>query len=394
MRSNHWSGNNRAKNTDSHALVCLVLLFLAVFVPLLHLRAQQVDSVHRPAQTVHKKDTAKKAVPKKDTSKLKTSVGSTHTDTSVKKDSEQHRPLATSRTDSLAKKKTTTPPVAPIPHKDSANTAPRPHKAVKDTTKKETVVPRVIGKKADSLFEKTIAVPYLPLRAKPIYVIDTRHPYQSKDTLFFIVCGVFLLYGIVRTTFPDYTDKLFRNLVSFSSMDRNEYTIGQNNLPSLLLNLLFCLSAGLLGTLLIEQPQKLSFAFWQLWLLGSLAFAAIYLVKFLTIYLFGWIFDASDDANTYMYVVFLVNKIVGVLCLPAILVFAFADNPLLSQYIATLGSILLVVLLLYRYVVSFSVIARNLQLNAFHFFLYLCSVEIVPILILYKLFFKDLVHWL
>ena len=248
--------------------------------------------------------------------------------------------------------------------------------------------------KKDLLWEKITAVPYLPLKAKPIYVMDEPHPYESKDVLFFTVCGLMLLFGLVRTAFPKYTGSLFKNLISFSAIDKSDYSMGQNNLPSLLLNILFCLSVGLLAALIIDQLGVTQYALWQIWLAGSLALAAIYFVKFITIYASGWIFNASPDANAYMYVVFLINKLIGVLCLPAILIFAFAENPVLNNYIITIGSILLIVLLIYRYIITFSVIARNLQLNAFHFFLYLCSVEIIPILLLYKLFSKDLINWI
>ena len=248
--------------------------------------------------------------------------------------------------------------------------------------------------KKDLLWEKITAVPYLPLKAKPIYVMDEPHPYESKDVLFFTVCGLMLLFGLVRTAFPKYTGSLFKNLISFSAIDKSDYSMGQNNLPSLLLNILFCLSAGLLAALIIDQLGVTQYALWQIWLAGSLALAAIYFVKFITIYASGWVFNASPDANAYMYVVFLINKLIGVLCLPAILIFAFSENPVLNNYIITIGSILLIVLLIYRYIITFSVIARNLQLNAFHFFLYLCSVEIIPILLLYKLFSKDLINWI
>ncbi|PZP52046.1 MAG: hypothetical protein DI598_01725 [Pseudopedobacter saltans] len=286
------------------------------------------------------------------------------------------------------KKAATLAPV--VNHKDSTSR----RNTTRQTVTQSSSPQKHFVRKKDPLWEKITTVPYLPLKAKPIYVMDEPHPYESKDILFFTVCGLFFLYGIVRTAFPKYTGSLFRNLVSFSSIDKSDYSMGQNNLPSLLLNILFCLSVGLLAALMIEELKNTDYPIWQVWLLGSIILASIYFVKFITIYASGWIFNASADANAYMYVVFMINKVIGVLSLPAILVFAFAENPALNSYIITIGGILLVVLLLYRYIVTFSVIARNLQLNAFHFFLYLCSVEIIPILVLYKLFSKDLINWI
>lgn len=370
----YFGKNNRA--TIRIWFIC------ALFFSCFYVNAQQTNP--KPAakpkkDTTHKSATHRIVVPvKKD---------STHHRV-VKKDSLHvvNKPIVNSIKKDTARKKGT---VATVNHRDSLSN--------KKNVQGSTVAP---GKKVpfvrkkDPLWEKTLEVPYLPLKAKPIYVMDEPHPYESKDILFFTVCGLFFIYGIIRTAFPKYTGSLFRNLVSFSSIDKSDYNMGQNNLPSLLLNILFCLSVGLLAALMLEEIKDTTYPIWQVWLAGSLVLAVIYFVKFVTIYTSGWIFNASTDANAYMYVVFMINKVIGVLSLPAILVFAFAENPVLNSYIVTIGGILLIVLLLYRYVVTFSVIARNLQLNALHFFLYLCSVEIIPILVLYKLFSKDLVNWI
>lgn len=381
--------------------LCRWLIVLVVFSFVCNVQAQDTNTTKptkRTTDTSHKKVTTtipKAVVPPKKDSAIRRRTPTVGTNSNVVKDTSTHRKAVTQATkakpDSSAKKKALAPThVFSQKAKDSIakrNAAIANGEGLNVANGKQPFFQKV-----DPLFEKAIMVPHLPLKEKAFFIMDELHTYEAKDILFFIVCGLFLLYGIVRTAFPKYTDSLFRNLFAFSSIDKSDTNMGQNNLPSLLMNILFCLSLGLLSALMIEQVKPLSFPLWQIWLFGSIVLASIYLVKFLTIYLSGWIFNASSDASAYMYVVFLVNKIIGVLCLPAILILAFANNPLLNQYIATIGSILLIVLLLYRYVVTFSVIARNLQLNALHFFLYLCSVEIIPILVLYKLFFKDLIH--
>ena len=387
MCKRHLLGLPMSGKRKHTTIVRLMMLLAIVSFSFLYTQAQHTDT-NKPKNSTNptgKKATATKPIsavkPKKDTTLLKKKPVSRHAATTI-----------VHKTDSTAREK--------------AVIAAKPHTKAKDSTAKHTqnlvhtAVQQPSGGKmplartADPLFEKTVTVPYLPLKEKPIFVMDEPHPRESKDALFFAVCGLFLLYGIVRSAFPKYMDSLFRNLFSFSSIDKSDNNTGQNNLPSLLLNILFCFSAAMLATLVLEQAKTVPLPSWQIWLLGSLVLGGIYLAKFLTIYLSGWIFNAAADAGAYMYVVFLVNKIIGLLCLPAILVFAFAENPRLDQYISTVGIILLTVLLLYRYVVTFSLMARNLRLNAFHFFLYLCSVEIIPVLVLYKFFFKELINWI
>ena len=45
--------------------------------------------------------------------------------------------------------------------------------------------------------------------------------------------------------------------------------------------------------------------------------------KFAVIQLTGWIFNAKEPATTYSFIVFLVNKIIGLVLLPLLLLLAF-----------------------------------------------------------------------
>ena len=63
---------------------------------------------------------------------------------------------------------------------------------------------------------------------------------------------------------------------------------------------------------------------------------------------------------------------------------AFA-KPGLREIAFTVSIGCMIILLLYRYIVSFATIRNTLKVNALHFFLYLCAVEIVPLMLIYKL---------
>jgi hypothetical protein len=39
----------------------------------------------------------------------------------------------------------------------------------------------------------------------------------------------------------------------------------------------------------------------------------------------------------------------------------------------------------YRFIVSFGPVRKEIKVNGFHFFLYLCAFEIAPLLLIYKL---------
>ena len=70
---------------------------------------------------------------------------------------------------------------------------------------------------------------------------------------------------------------------------------------------------------------------------------------------------------------------------------AFLPLLLLTTYsgvdmtvITTLIVVMIAILLLYRYIISLSLVGKKLKLNPLHFFLYLCAAEILPLLITYK----------
>jgi hypothetical protein len=97
----------------------------------------------------------------------------------------------------------------------------------------------------------------------------------------------------------------------------------------------------------------------------------------------GYVFNAGELVNTYIFVVFMINKVLGVLLVPFILVLAFA-KPILHPYAIGGAALITVLLILYRYLFSLTSVRNKLHISSFHFFLYLCAFEILPLTILYK----------
>ena len=95
-------------------------------------------------------------------------------------------------------------------------------------------------------------------------------------------------------------------------------------------------------------------------------------------------FGQEEAAETYIFIVFLVNKVMAVLLLPAILILAFAD-PSLQGIALTLSILLLILFIGYRFIRSYTTIRNELRISQLHFFLYICGFELVPVLLIYKL---------
>ena len=79
----------------------------------------------------------------------------------------------------------------------------------------------------------------------------------------------------------------------------------------------------------------------------------------------------------------MINKIIGIYILPFLVLLAFTDNDIYEA--AFIFSYLGVfALLAYRFILSYGLVQNEIRLNPFHFFLYLCAFEIIPLLLIYK----------
>jgi len=127
--------------------------------------------------------------------------------------------------------------------------------------------------------------------------------------------------------------------------------------------------------------------FWLLLFYCIGAVALVYLVKFTVLKFTGWIFNMRDAADTYIFIVFLVNKLLAIFLLPLLIVMAFSLASW-GEVLLTLSYIMVGGFFTYRYIVSFAPVRREVKVSQFHFFMYLCAFEIIPLLLIYKVLLR------
>ncbi|MEX6690446.1 DUF4271 domain-containing protein [Danxiaibacter flavus] len=259
---------------------------------------------------------------------------------------------------------------------------------VADSISRIAAPPRIITWENDTLYNKVFEVPFLPVKAEHVFRIDSVRQPQSKDELFYVFVGIFLFLGFIRFIFPKYFQNIFRLFfqTSFRQKQTREQLL-QDTLPSLLMNIFFVLVGGLLITLLSLEHHWVKADFWQTLLYCSGLLAGVYIVKYLFLKFAGWVFNVRDAAETYAFIVFLINKILGVVVLPLLLFYAFSDGEV-AKTLITIILCIIVLMIAYRYIASLSIIRNNLKVSALQFFIYLCAVEMVPMMIIYKVLFN------
>lgn len=258
-----------------------------------------------------------------------------------------------------------------------------------DSVKKAaaTALERKLAKDT-STYKAIMAIPYLPFNKPPLFMVIKEKLPQGKDELFYLLTGLIFLVALIRLAFPKYFNTLF--LLSFQTKFRQRQTkeqLLQDNLASLMMNILFFVSGGIYIGLIAQTYNITPVAFWWLLLYCSAILGIIYAVKFLFLRFSGWIFNVKEAADTYIFIVFMSNKIIGILLIPFLLILAFSSAGI-AEISITVSLILVGIMLLYRYLVSLGSIRQDLKVNALHFFLYLCAVEILPLLLIYKLLFN------
>lgn len=241
-----------------------------------------------------------------------------------------------------------------------------------------------------STYRKIAQNPYLPLNQPPVFMLVDYKEKQSKDSLFYTVIFLVFILGFIKNVFPKYFQNLFR--LFFQTSLRQKQTkdqLEQDGQASLLINLFFLLSAGLFITLMIQQYQWVDLPYWKLYAYATAVLAIIYLGKYLFVSFAGWVFNNSQSASSYLFLVAVVNRIMGVVLLPLTVIMAFAEAPI-AIIALTISFGVVTLLFFYRYIVSFGLLRSELQVNPFHFFLYLCAVEILPMALIYKLLVENL----
>jgi hypothetical protein len=112
--------------------------------------------------------------------------------------------------------------------------------------------------------------------------------------------------------------------------------------------------------------------------------SSAYAIKFLTLKICGWLFEQEREMATYVFNIFLINNILGIALLPFICIYAYNES-LAFPWLLTIPLILAVVSYCWR-------IFRGLQIglgispfSPLYLFLYLCALEIAPLMILIRI---------
>lgn len=226
---------------------------------------------------------------------------------------------------------------------------------------------------------------FINVKEAPVFFVEKERVPAGKEFLFYSLCAIILILGIFKTFYKGYFNNLFR--VYFNTSLRQTQLadqLMQAKLPSFILNIFFALSVGVYIWLLFDlyhPPRLINSKLLLPFCIMSVAL--LYFFKFCILKFMGWVADISPTTDNYIFAIFLVNKITGILLIPIIILLAFLKREWVP-IVANLSFMVLILFFLSRYVKSYSAIERKMPLNPFHFIIYIVGFEIIPLIILYK----------
>lgn len=235
--------------------------------------------------------------------------------------------------------------------------------------------------------------PLYSMQREVVFMPSKEFKPESKDELFYMFCIALIFLGLLRVGFPKYFQDMF--YVFWRSPFRQNQIrdqLQQAGMTTLLFNIFFVMSAAIFTYLVVLYTT--GYYIMPPWLLFSVCFfsiGAVYVGKFTMLKFVGWMFGQQTVADSYIFIVFLINKILSILLLPLMLLLAFGDDT--QQQVAfTIALVLVVVLLIYRLILSFSGFRNELRVSLLHLVLYVGAFEIIPVLVIYKLLYHLIVR--
>ena len=226
---------------------------------------------------------------------------------------------------------------------------------------------------------------FINVRDTPVFFVEKEHVSTGKEFLFYSLCAIVFILALFKTFYKGYFYNLFR--VYFNTSLRQTQLADQllqAKLPSFILNIFFAISVGIYIWLLFDlyHPPRLISS--KLLLpFCIVCVALLYFFKFCILKFMGWVADISQTTDNYIFAIFLVNKITGILLIPIIILLAFLKREWVP-IVANLSFMMLALFFLSRYVKSYGAIEKKMPLNPFHFIIYIVGGEIIPLVILYK----------
>lgn len=213
---------------------------------------------------------------------------------------------------------------------------------------------------------------------------------HSKDVVTGLLILSVAIVGVIRMTNNKYLRELFSSVLFGQYARKIQKTTNvRNQKAAFVLNALFLFNASIFIYQFVSY-YKINTPVNQSLLLIPLSMGIVFsfgLIKGMLYLFVGFVFGSEKETRDYLFFSVLHNKIFALIILPVILVVPYIERQMLPiLFNIGFGSfILLYFMQLFR---GITIILKNTA-SLFYLFLYLCALEILPLIIMYSI----LISW-
>lgn len=212
-------------------------------------------------------------------------------------------------------------------------------------------------------------------------------PFQKKaqqSWLFYLFLSLLFFIAFIRVV---YTREIIELFYIFKPISINQQLYRDSatgvRIASVWLNINFVLIISIYIYLLNSYFQLYTGnERFLLLLIGGVSFLLI--ARYSLLKIIASLFPFKKEINFYHFNELQINRVTGILILPFAIVIAFSPS-VISYYAVLLSIGILAAMLLFRYLRGFIIGGEYFARNKFHFLIYICTLEIAPIVILVKL---------
>lgn len=227
------------------------------------------------------------------------------------------------------------------------------------------------------------------LYTDPVIKVESYRTPKKLETAFLISVLGLLLVSFLFYNNRGYLSHLITAYKNPNLTQRQlKELIQQDSLVNGIFNILALFSFGFYSFVIFKRMNfefTLKLSDTQLLLSFMLLFILGYGLRVLFQKMIGYIFQINDEMNIYIFQLLLTAKILGILLIPFTIVLYFGEGNYLNTLVY-LSLFLILISLSLKYLRSGFLFKAFIGFSKFHFILYLCASEILPFLILLKLF--------
>jgi hypothetical protein len=222
----------------------------------------------------------------------------------------------------------------------------------------------------------------LPVKNNAPVIHFTNYDYAVALILFISFCTFVWLYVSNQKKLGQLIRGFYLNR-SGNQLSRDEYSV--SNRVGFLLSLLFLFTIPLFAGQVVEYYGiNVKMERTSMYIALVIGLCAMYFLKYLSIRLSGFIFKVGKEALDYSSAMFVFINILGLFMLPVVICMEFVKQVNPQIFIYT-GCFFIFGFLCMRVLRGIVIGAASNRVSKFYLFLYLCTLEIVPFVIMVKL---------